>query len=296
MYQIPRLLKYKNLFHAFSEISDGNMANAIGGVVYRFSDVIINRKMFLNKAGIDINRSVCMKVIHGDKIVDADPKLAGVSMFDHKKAVKVDGLMTNNKGLYLFLLIADCLPIIIYDPVTEAVGLIHAGWRGVDLEIAKKGVEKFKSKYRSPAERGPAPQDKLWSDPKNLIVAIGPCARKESFIKENPSQLNDPRWKEYITACHPDPELAEGEGSQRILHGVYTECKRSVQNDNVRDYYMVDLVGFTKKQLLDAGIKKENIIDCGIDTVKDKRFFSHVRDCNNHISRQGRFACVVGLK
>lgn len=281
MYQIPRLLKYKNLFHAFSEKSDGNMANAIGGVVYRFSDVIINRKMFLKKAGIDINSSVCMWVAHGDEIVDADPKLAGVSIFDHKKAVKVDGLLTNKEGLYLFLLIADCIPIIIYDPVAEAVGLIHAGWRGVDLEIAGKAIEKFKSRFKSKTN--------------NIIVGIGPCARKESFIKENPSQLNDPRWKEYVTACHPDPEPAEGEGSQRILHGVYTECKRSVQNDNVRDYYMVDPVGFTKKQLLDAGVKKENIFDCGIDTVKDKRFFSHVRDCNNHISRQGRFACVVGM-
>ena len=251
MFQIPQLSKHKGLFHVFSEKSDGNMANSISGVIYNFDQVLKNRKKFLEKVGVDSNKTVCMWVTHGDEIIDADPKTAGVSMRDYSKAIKVDGLMTNRKGLYLFLLIADCLPIIIYDPVAEAVGLIHAGWRGVDLEIAKKGVEMFKSKYKSGVE--------------NIIVAIGPCAQKESFVKENPEQFDDPRWRGFI-------EKVEG------------------------DNYSIDLVGFTKKQLLDSGIKKENIIDCGIDTVKDKRFFSHVRDCNNHISRQGRFACVVGLK
>ena len=251
MFQIPQLSKHKGLFHVFSEKSDGNMANSISGVIYNFDQVLKNRKKFLEKVGVDSNKTVCMWVTHGDEIIDADPKTAGVSMRDYSKAIKVDGLMTNRKGLYLFLLIADCLPIIIYDPVAEAVGLIHAGWRGVDLEIAKKGVEMFKSKYKSGVE--------------NIIVAIGPCAQKESFVKENPEHVDDPRWRDFIVL-------------------------------DIAKLYKIDLVGFTKKQLLDAGIKKENIIDCGIDTVKDKRFFSHVRDCNNNISRQGRFACVVGLK
>ena len=251
MFQIPQLSKHKGLFHVFSEKSDGNMANSISGVIYNFDQVLKNRKKFLEKVGVDSNKTVCMWVTHGDEIIDADPKTAGVSMRDYSKAIKVDGLMTNRKGLYLFLLIADCLPIIIYDPVAEAVGLIHAGWRGVDLEIAKKGVEKFKSKYKSKAE--------------DIIAAIGPCAQKESFIKENPEQLNDPRWRDFVTP---------------VFYSHPAQIFRKADSLNV----------------LDAGIKKENIIDCGIDTVKDKRFFSHVRDCNNNISRQGRFACVVGLK
>lgn len=251
MYQIPQLLKYKNLFHVFSQKSNGNMANSINGVVYDFETVLKNRKRFLGQSGVDVNKTVCMWVTHRDEIIEPPKKSIGVSMKDYTKAVKVDGLVTDKYGLYLFLLIADCLPIIIFDPVKKAVGLIHAGWRGVDLEIASKAILEFKTKFKSKS--------------KDIIAAIGPCASKESFIKENPAQLNDQRWKGFIA---------------------------KVSDDN----YSVDLVGFTKKQLISEGLLEENIIDCGVDTVTDKRFFSHVRECKNHISRQGRFACVVGMK
>ena len=87
----------------------------------------------------------------------------------------------------------------------------------------------------------------------------------DSYIKENPSQLNDPRWKGFV-------KNAEGIN------------------------YMVDFVGLAKKQLLDAGVKKENIFESGIDTVKDKRFYSHVRDGSKDLKYQGRFACVVGIR
>lgn len=227
------------------------MANAINGVVADFDEVLRNRKKFLKKVGVDVRKTICMWVTHGDEIVEADTELAGVSMLDYKYAVKVDGLMTNKKGMFLFLLIADCLPIIIYDSVAEAVGLIHAGWRGVDKNIAGKAILKFKSKFKSKAG--------------DIVVGIGPCARKESFVKEDPLQLNDPKWREFLKH----------------------------RNNNS---YEIDLIGFTKKQLIDAGVKKENIFESGIDTVKDKRFFSHYREGMLPIEKQGRFACVVGLK
>jgi hypothetical protein len=251
VYQIPQLLKYDNLNHYFSQKSDGNMANFIGDNPHIFEDATANRKMFFEKTGLDINKTVCMWVTHGDQIVELPDGSMGSSMFDFRKTVKVDGLITNKKGINLFLLIADCLPVIIYDPVQSAVGLIHAGWKGVDLEISKKAVDQFKLKFISNTD--------------DLIVGIGPCAYKESFIKENPSQKDDPRWKSFITKV----------GENR---------------------YSIDLISFTKKQLIDAGVKKENIFESGVDTVKDERFFSHVRESGRPINEQGRFACVVGLK
>lgn len=251
MYQISQLLKYKKLFHAFSQRSDGNMANSINGVIHDFNDVLDNRKRFLEGVGVDINNTICMWVMHGNEIVEADIKLSGVSMFDYQKAVKVDGFYTNKKGIYLFLLIADCLPIVIYDPVRNAVALVHAGWKGVDSEIAKNAVFSLIDKYDS--------------DPKDLIVGIGPCVYKKSFIKETPSQIDDPQWKDYL---------------------------KPVQ----KNMYSVDLVGFTKKQFFECGVLRDNIFESGIDTTKNNNFFSYVRDGKLPIDKQGRFACVVGLK
>lgn len=251
MHQIPGLSKFPKLFHSFSTKTDGNMANSILGKVVNFNEVLKNREKFLSGIGADMNKSVCMWVTHGDEIIEAPSEKIGVSMKDYKKAVKVDGMLTNKKGIFLFLLIADCLPIILFDPLNEAIGLIHAGWKGVDLEIVKKAVKIMNKEYGSDSE--------------NIIVGIGPCAQKESYVKFDPDQKNDPKWKPFL-------EL--------------------VGNDK----YKIDLIGLTKKHLIEAGIEAGNIFVSKIDTVSDKRFFSHVREASLPIEKQGRFACVVGLR
>lgn len=241
----------------FSDKSDGNMAGVINGEKYKFEDVIKKRRKFLEKVGVDINKTVCMWVTHKDEIVEANPILAGVSLLDYNKAVRVDGLITNKKNLYLFLLVADCLPIIIYDPDNKALALIHAGWTGVDLEIGGKAISLMTDKYGS--------------NPDSLVIGIGPCVYKESYIKKNPEQKDDPRWKPFIDRVRP--------------------CQKQ---DKI--LYSVDLVGFAKKQLQDLGVKKNNIFESRINTAEDERFYSHVRDANENVFHQGRFACVIGMK
>ena len=232
------------------------MANVINGKLYDTKSVLANRKKFLIRIGVDINKTICMHVVHGDKLGVADKNLAGISMVDYKKAMVLDGLFTDKKAVYLFLLIADCLPIIFYDQRKKVVGLIHAGWKGVDLEIAKKAIKFMVNTYGS--------------DPTDLVVGIGPCIYKESFIKVNPRQMSDSRWSSYIDKVRP--------------------CRKGGES-----YYSIDLVGFTKKQLMDAGVRKDNIFESEINTAKDKRFFSHVREAKKDISYQGRFACVIAL-
>lgn len=250
MYKISKLLQYPKLFHAFSTKEDGNMANVILGNKMSLDEVFKNRKKFLTKVKIPIKSCVCMWVLGEDSVKEADSQLAGVSLRDYKKAVKIDALVTNKKELYLFLFIADCAPVILYDPVRETIGLVHVGWKGADLEIVKKVINKLKDLYKTKT--------------KDLIVGIGPAARKDSFIKESPGQINDPKWKPFL--------------------------------EKVNEGYKVDFIGLCKRQLLDTGVQRKNIYDCYIDTVHDNKFFSHYRDKNKDLKFQGRFACVVGLK
>lgn len=227
------------------------MSNVVSGKVFDPTKVLINRKRFLDRVNVDIKSTVSMWVTHTDKIIEADPKKAGVSLLNYHKALKVDGLITNKKGLNLFLLVADCLPVILFDPIKSTLALIHAGWKGVDLEIVKKGVNLMKSKYDSKSI--------------DIVAGIGPSVYKNSFIKEKPVQINDPRWLPFINKL-------DGEK------------------------YSIDLINFTKKQLTDSGILLKNIFESNIDTGKDKRFFSHVREHNLPSEKQGRFVCIVGLK
>ncbi len=71
-----------------------------------------------------------------------------------------DGTITNLKNVLLTTVHADCLAVFCYDPVREAIGLCHAGWRGTCAGIAMEMVEKMEEEYGC--------------DPEDLQAYIGP--------------------------------------------------------------------------------------------------------------------------
>ena len=71
-----------------------------------------------------------------------------------------DGLITNEPGVALVVFTADCTPILLHDPVTGAVGAVHAGWRGTASGIVKNCVEAMVREYGC--------------DPADIHAAIGP--------------------------------------------------------------------------------------------------------------------------
>ncbi len=71
-----------------------------------------------------------------------------------------DGLVTDIPGLWVSIRTADCLPILLADPVKRVVAAVHAGWRGTVAEIVRIAVERMAREYGS--------------RPKDLIATIGP--------------------------------------------------------------------------------------------------------------------------
>lgn len=96
--------------------------------------------------------------IHSDivrEVTKADH--AGI---DNHNYPPCDALITNTPGTALTVFSADCTPILLWDPVTGAVGAIHAGWRGTAADIAGKTVASMVSAFGC--------------DPQNICAAIGP--------------------------------------------------------------------------------------------------------------------------
>ena len=79
----------------------------------------------------------------------------------------VDGLITNTKGLVLTTSYADCVPLYFIDPVHEAIGLSHSGWKGTVGKIGKVTIEKMSAEFGT--------------DPKDLQVAIGPSICQDCY-------------------------------------------------------------------------------------------------------------------
>ena len=131
-------------------------------------DVIENRKTFANDFNIDPNQCVFAKQTHSDHIVKVTKEDLGKGVFDYESAIDdTDALYTREKGICLGVFHADCVPILMADPVTELVCAIHAGWQGTVKEITRKTIAYLK-KYEN-------------VDPEHLKVYIGPSITQTNF-------------------------------------------------------------------------------------------------------------------
>lgn len=220
MFQIPQLKSLTDIIHDFSTVEEGNVSFKFGSK----DKVVENRKNFLKKLGINFNLCVCLAGQHTSKVSVVNKSDAGKGMKGYENARRVDGLITKEKGLFLFMLAADCLPITIYDPVKKTVGLVHAGWRGTDKEVAAKTVIKLKEEFDS--------------SPENLIIGLGPAALKKSYLKANPSQIKSAKWKPHLKKEKDELYRVDFVGfckKQLIMRGVKRENIFESKADTIKD-------------------------------------------------------------
>ena len=71
-----------------------------------------------------------------------------------------DALITNKSGICIFIRTADCVPILLYDPIQNALAVIHSGWKSTIQEISKHTIELMHKEFGT--------------KPENLIAGIGP--------------------------------------------------------------------------------------------------------------------------
>ena len=69
-------------------------------------------------------------------------------------------MITKTPGTCVVVQVADCVPVLLFDPVKKVIAAVHAGWRGTMKEIARKTVEMMKQEFDC--------------DPQDMIGGIGP--------------------------------------------------------------------------------------------------------------------------
>ena len=62
-----------------------------------------------------------------------------------------DAIVTNKKNCAIGVVTADCLPVILYDPKNEAIGVIHAGWKGLSAGIISATIKKMTAHFQTDA-------------------------------------------------------------------------------------------------------------------------------------------------
>ena len=100
----------------------------------------------------------------------------------------VDALITRLPGVCIGVSTADCIPIIIYDPVHHCAAAVHAGWRGTVKRIAESVARQMYAFYRS--------------DYGELQVMIGPGISLKNF------EVGQEVYDEFLQAGFPMERIA----------------------------------------------------------------------------------------
>ncbi len=164
--QIPSFLEYGFIRHCFT--------TRIGGVSPgAYASLNLSKTREENEQNKEENyRRVCgaldvpyesltlVNYEHGNGVHCAAPEDAGTGVVKEQTFPHCDALLTNASGVTAVTLHADCVPIFMADTKSRAVGVGHAGWKGVCAGIAREMIRKMGVQY------GSAPED--------IVVGIGP--------------------------------------------------------------------------------------------------------------------------
>lgn len=135
-----------NQISAFSPRFFKNMSLFYGDT----REALNNRKIFLNSLGIDYQYLVCAQQVHGSCVRYAKEEDKGKGALIYANALSdTDALITDKRNIPLAVFTADCLSIFLYDPITPAVGLIHAGWQSTKENITTKTIKLMQEKFNT---------------------------------------------------------------------------------------------------------------------------------------------------
>lgn len=104
--------------------------------------VVKNREKWFSKLELDLNALVTCNQPHGNNVIIVGSESIGRGAKQEDWLIGCDALVTKDKNIILGIETADCIPIFLFDPINNVIGLAHAGWRGVASNIASELVRR----------------------------------------------------------------------------------------------------------------------------------------------------------
>ncbi|HSX00756.1 MAG TPA: laccase domain-containing protein [Candidatus Saccharimonas sp.] len=153
------------LVEGISTAQAGNMSPLYGPT----DEVAKARRVFLRDLGTSMDHGIYFRPYNRDVIMDVDAGFAGIGM-ESGLPVMADALVTRTPGVGLFVLLADCQSISLFDPRAMVIALIHAGRFGLQEQLVTKVIEHLHHHYGSL--------------PENLMAYLGPRLSAEHHVFE----------------------------------------------------------------------------------------------------------------
>ncbi len=173
------------------------------------------QRAYLKKeCGVDIEHVFWRKQIHGDDIL-----VAKDSSRSSRGCPDADAYITCQKNLPVAIRTADCVPVLLFDPIKRAIGIVHAGWKGTAKEITYKTVLLMKETFGS--------------NPKDIQAVLGPAIQPccyevgAEFRQHFPNEIIERGDKLYVDVTKNNYKqlLKAGLKKEHINNtGICTHC------------------------------------------------------------------------
>lgn len=283
------LLETEGLIHGFSTRQGGvsrvyrpGLPDGMGDLNLGFTRqddadaVRENRSLFLQALGAAdwhgyglLQQKHTPIVRYIDRIADA------AADFLQPAAMRGDALVTQLPQVLLTVQAADCLPVLLYDPVRRVVAAIHAGWRGTLARIVERTVGSLRLRYGS--------------EPKEVRAAIGPGIGPASYAVGEEVRHEFASQFAYADALFHDVYDSD---PVREKYPLLFLTARAPGHSPIGPQLHLDLWEANRRQLLAAGVTDEHIDVLGQDTAADTGgFFSHRAEDGF----TGRMMAAIGL-
>jgi YfiH family protein len=164
-----------------------------------------------------------------------------------------DAIVSNQPGLALAVLVADCVPILIADPRTGSAAAVHAGWRGTCARVAGAAIGVLRRECAV--------------DPGSLVAAIGPSIGPEDY------EVGEEVRSAFAAAGHAQPDLDRW---FRLADGRLT----------------LDLWAANRDQLTAAGLAPDRIYTAGLSTLRHHGFLASYRADRDKAGRMAAIIVV----
>ena len=190
-----------------------------------------------------------MKQVHDVKVAVVDRGEISPAELDG-----YDAMITNLPGIAIGVRTADCIPVLLYDPVKKAAAAIHSGWRGTVSKIISKTVAKMQTIYAS--------------QPSDLLAVIGPGICMDCFQVGEDVALKFKEAGFDINSVWAFQGPKTGNGMEGGHH--------------------IDLKQACRQTLLESGLKSENIQISDFCTYEDNNLLYSARkesiECGRNIT------------
>lgn len=128
-----------------------------------------NRSTLCSAFNVPNNLLLTVKQVHGTDVLVIDEPNPDLSHFLN---VECDAIVTNQPGIMAGVLVADCYPVLLFDPRQKVVAAVHVGWKGAASGIIEKVVKSMVSGFDSRAE--------------DILAAIGPGIGAQKYEVDRP--------------------------------------------------------------------------------------------------------------